>query len=93
VALSSLVRELRSRGCHHILCYSGYTYEALCLRAKSEPAIRAVLDQIDVLIDGPYVAALAEGAGPWTGSANQRVLMLKACQALVGPKGSAGRTD
>ncbi|MND03817.1 hypothetical protein D3C83_238170 [compost metagenome] len=26
------------------------------------------------MIDGPYVAALADGAGPWTGSANQRVI-------------------
>lgn len=77
-ALLSLVRELRSRSCRHILCYSGYTYENLLLRSKAEPAVGVVLDEIDMLIDGPYVAALANGAGPWTGSANQRVLALKA---------------
>jgi anaerobic ribonucleoside-triphosphate reductase activating protein len=76
-ALLALVGELRSRGCEHILCYSGYTYEALRLRAEGEPAIGAVLDEIDMLIDGPYVASLADGADPWTGSANQRVLTLK----------------
>ena len=75
--LLALVLALRSGGCRHILCYSGYTYEALRRRAEWQPAIRAVLDEIDVLIDGPYVAALADGAGPWTGSANQRVLTLK----------------
>lgn len=75
--LLALVLALRSGGCRHILCYSGYTYEALLRQAEWQPAIRAVLDEIDVLIDGPYVAALADGAGPWTGSANQRVLMLK----------------
>jgi anaerobic ribonucleoside-triphosphate reductase activating protein len=76
-ALLALVGALRSRGCEHILCYSGYTYEALRLRAEGEPAIGAVLDEIDMLIDGPYVASLADGADPWTGSANQRVLTLK----------------
>ncbi|MFN8632917.1 MAG: 4Fe-4S single cluster domain-containing protein [Chloroflexota bacterium] len=75
--LLALVVALRSGGCRHILCYSGYTYEALRRQAEWQPAIRAVMDEIDMLIDGPYVAALAEGAGPWTGSANQRVLDLK----------------
>lgn len=28
-ALLALILELRMRGCSHILCYSGYTYEAL----------------------------------------------------------------
>jgi anaerobic ribonucleoside-triphosphate reductase activating protein len=75
--LLALVLALRSRGCGHILCYSGYTYEALRRQAVWQQAIGAVLDEIDVLIDGPYVAALADGAGPWTGSTNQRVLGLK----------------
>ncbi|MCC6176186.1 MAG: 4Fe-4S cluster-binding domain-containing protein, partial [Chloroflexi bacterium] len=64
-------------GCQHILCYSGYTYEALRRQAEWQPAVGGVLDEIDVLIDGPYVTALADGAGPWTGSANQRLLVLK----------------
>ncbi len=75
--LLALVRALRRRGCRHVLCYSGYTYEALRRRAELEPAIAAVLHEIDMLIDGPYVAGLAHGAGAWTGSANQRVLTLK----------------
>ena len=75
--LLALVLALRSGGCRHILCYSGYTFEALRRQAEWQPAIGAVLDEIDVLIDGPYVASLAHGAGPWTGSANQRVLALK----------------
>jgi len=27
--LLALVKELRRRGCQHILCYSGYTFETL----------------------------------------------------------------
>jgi hypothetical protein len=51
---------------------SGYTYERLKQMAKHTPAIGMILDEIQVLIDGPYVAKLAESAGPWTGSGNQR---------------------
>ena len=40
------------------------------------PAVGAVLDELDMLIDGPYVARRAGDAGPWTGSGNQRVLAL-----------------
>lgn len=76
--LLALVLALRSGGCRHILCYSGYTYEQLHRRARRQPAVGAVLDALDMLIDGPYVEALAGGAGPWTGSGNQRVLTLTA---------------
>ena len=76
--LLALVRALRARGCRHILAYSGYTYEGLRRMAEQQPAIGAVLDEIEVLVDGPYVAALAGRAGPWTGSGNQRVIDLAA---------------
>jgi anaerobic ribonucleoside-triphosphate reductase activating protein len=76
--LLALNRALRKRGCQHIVCYSGYTYEVLRRRSAREPAIGQVLDEIEVLIDGPFVAALADQAGPWTGSGNQRVVDLVA---------------
>jgi anaerobic ribonucleoside-triphosphate reductase activating protein len=76
--LQALVRALRERGCAHILAYSGYTYERLRRMAAVRPAIGAVLDESDVLIDGPYVEAMAGSAGPWTGSGNQRVIDLAA---------------
>ena len=83
--LLALVLSLRALGCGHILCYSGYTYEVLRRRADRQPAIGDVLDEIDMLIDGPFVAALAEGSGPWTGSANQRVLTLKCSHQAPAP--------
>ena len=76
--LLALVRALRARGCGHILCYSGYTFERLRRLAARRPAVGAALDEIEVLVDGPYVAALASSAGPWTGSGNQRVVDLAA---------------
>lgn len=75
-SLLALVKELRRRGCRHIVCYSGYTFETLMQQAKKQPAIGEVLADIDMLIDGAYVEALAEGAGAWTGSGNQRVIDL-----------------
>ncbi|MCA1626409.1 MAG: radical SAM protein [Acidobacteria bacterium] len=75
--LLELVKELRRRGCQHILCYSGYTFETLMERAKPQPAIGEVLADIDMLIDGAYVEALASSAGAWTGSGNQRVIDMR----------------
>ena len=77
-ALLALVRALRTRGCQHILVYSGYAYEQLRWMGNHAPAIGTILDEIEVLIDGPYIAALAASAGPWTGSGNQRVIDLVA---------------
>jgi anaerobic ribonucleoside-triphosphate reductase activating protein len=75
-SLLALVKELRQAGCEHILCYSGYTFEALNEKATREKAICEVLADVDMLIDGPYVEALADRSGAWTGSGNQRVIDL-----------------
>jgi anaerobic ribonucleoside-triphosphate reductase activating protein len=74
VGLLGLVRALRTRGGRHILAYSGYTFEQLRRIARFRRAVAAVLDDIDVLVDGPFVQALATSAGRWTGSGNQRVI-------------------
>jgi anaerobic ribonucleoside-triphosphate reductase activating protein len=76
--LWAVAQELRVQGCPQILVYSGYTYEHLLRMAQRRPAIAAVLNDADILVDGPYVAALADHAGPWTGSGNQRVINLVA---------------
>lgn len=79
--LFALVRELRSKGCSNIVCYSGYTLETLREKAVTQTSIGEVLDDIDILIDGAYVESLASGAGSWTGSGNQRVIDMKATRA------------
>ena len=71
VGLAVLLRRLKTRGVH-TLVYSGYTLEALARRP--EPAVRVALEFTDLLIDGPFVADLAEGAGEWRGSRNQRLI-------------------
>lgn len=82
--LLALVRALRERACPHILVYTGHRYEDLLARARSELEIGAVLDSIDMLIDGAYIETLASSAGPWTGSGNQRVLEMAAMRPPPG---------
>lgn len=79
--LLALIKSLRSKNCPHIVCYSGYTLETLREKSVREPSISACLDEIDVLIDGPFVQSLAGDAGLWTGSGNQRVIDLAATRA------------
>jgi anaerobic ribonucleoside-triphosphate reductase activating protein len=78
--LLALVRGLRAEGCPHVLCYSGYTLAALRARSERQPPIAEVLATIDLLIDGPFVASAAAGAGLWVGSRNQHVVDLAACR-------------
>ncbi len=61
--LLALVKELRKQGCPHIVCYSGYTLEALLEKSAKQPAIAAGLNEIDILIDGAYIESLSGGAG------------------------------
>ena len=71
--LAALLIELRRREPDlHLTAYSGYTLEALGRRR--EPAVRAALDLLDLLIDGPFVRRLHQGAGEWRGSTNQRLI-------------------
>ena len=86
--LVKLLERLKSLKIHTVV-YSGYALEALANR--SEPEVRSALTLIHVLIDGPFVAALAGGAGEWRGSRNQRVihdpgqvLLPRVSQALEG---------
>ena len=72
VGLAALLRRLKARDIQTVV-YTGYTLEVLARRA-AEPAIRAALELTDLLIDGPFVAALADGAGEWRGSRNQRLI-------------------
>jgi anaerobic ribonucleoside-triphosphate reductase activating protein len=76
--LLALVKELRKQGCPHIVCYSGYTLEALREKAVKQTSIGEILGEIDVLIDAVFIESLAGGARLWTGSSNQSVIDLVA---------------
>lgn len=69
--LLALLEMLKAHGLHTAV-YSGFTLAALARRP--EPEVRAALRLTDLLIEGPFMAALAAGAGEWRGSRNQRLI-------------------
>ncbi len=66
-----------------VWCYTGYTYRAGTLaepQARCE-ATERFLSMIDVLVDGPFIEAQKDIRLKFRGSANQRVIDLKATAA------------
>ncbi len=59
----------------NVMAYTGWTYEHL-LQDGSE-AQKALLMEVDILVDGPFLLAERSLSLPWRGSRNQRVLQLK----------------
>lgn len=72
VALAEAIRERTGKT---IWCYTGFTLEQL--QADPEPARRRLLELIDVLVDGPYVASLRDPDLRFRGSSNQRIIPLR----------------
>jgi anaerobic ribonucleoside-triphosphate reductase activating protein len=72
--LAETVRLIRRRREVSIICFTGYRYEDLFDRPPS-PGVNLLLAQIDVLIDGPYIARSNENRG-LRGSSNQRIFYL-----------------
>lgn len=71
VGLAALLRCLKARDIHTVV-YTGFTLEALVRQRLA--AVRDALAHTDLLIDGPYIPAFADGAGEWRGSCNQRLI-------------------
>lgn len=82
--LSALCRALHARGLN-VWCYTGYTYEELVEKAATEPAVKALLDEIDVLVDGRFVLAERDLLLKFRGSRNQRILDMPATRKAGAP--------
>jgi len=82
-ALLGLLQEFHARYPEKdVWCYTGFTLEELL--GKTDPPSRAVtphtralLENIDVLVDGQYVEALHDIRLKFRGSSNQRVIDVK----------------
>ncbi len=74
-ALSGMVSRIRAVRDMGLIVYTGFVYETLAERAEGDPGLRRFLDQIDLLIDGPYIRE-QDINQPYQGSANQRLLCL-----------------
>lgn len=71
--LAWLARAAHAHG-KNVVCYSGYTMEQLLNLGLKKPDVKALLDEVDYLVDGPYVEALRDLELDYRGSSNQRFL-------------------
>lgn len=71
-ALSAIAAALQDQGLT-VTCFTGRQIEEL--RATGDDDVERFLEQVDLLIDGPYERHAGPG-GLWRGSANQRLLPL-----------------
>jgi anaerobic ribonucleoside-triphosphate reductase activating protein len=65
-----LAKELKSKG-YEVASYSGYTFEQLLEGTEEQ---RALLETLDVLIDGPFLREQRSLELNFRGSRNQRIL-------------------
>ena len=71
--LADLARAVHQRGLD-VWSYSGFTLEELAERAEKDKATRALLSELDVLVDGPYEETQRDLTLHFRGSRNQRVI-------------------
>ena len=71
----------------NVWAYSGWTFEYL--RDQGSEGQKALLAEVDVLVDGPFLMEQRSLALPWRGSRNQRVIdvpaSLAAGEAVIRP--------
>ena len=67
---AELARAIHERTTKNIWCYTGFTFEALL----NNPRQRALLEQIDVLVDGPFIKSQRDETLRFRGSRNQRLI-------------------
>jgi anaerobic ribonucleoside-triphosphate reductase activating protein len=72
LALAAFVRYAHQIKRINIISFTGYKYEDLC-HYPANSGVQQYLEQLDVLIDGPYVENLNDNKG-MRGSSNQRII-------------------
>ena len=73
LAFAELARIIKQPSNKDIWCYTGYTYERIIKDAEK----RQLLEQVDVLVDGPFVQSLRDENLLFRGSSNQRLIDVK----------------
>lgn len=71
---TELAKGIREHSTKNIWCYTGYRFEELL----QNPVQKALLEQIDVLVDGRFIEALKDEELRFRGSSNQRIIDVQA---------------
>ena len=69
-AFTELARIIKSESDKTIWCYTGFTFEEIA----ADERLSQILPWIDVLVDGPFVAAERDATLLFRGSRNQRLI-------------------
>lgn len=73
LTLSKFARQVKDMGLS-IVTFTGYEYEKI--KAAKNPVWNDLLEQTDLLIDGPYIQSQHDLSRPWIGSKNQQYRFL-----------------
>ena len=71
---TALAKGIKQYSNKNIWCYTGFLFEILL----QNPAQKALLEQIDVLVDGRFIEALKDEELRFRGSSNQRIIDVQA---------------
>ena len=58
----------------NVWCYTGYKIEDLLKRCQKEHNLKELLENVDVLVDSPFILELKSYDVPFRGSKNQRLI-------------------
>jgi len=72
-AFTSLARMIRENTRKTIWCWTGFLYEEIL----KDPVKKALLDELDVLVDGPFILSRRNTNLLFRGSDNQRIIYLR----------------
>lgn len=75
---ATLARRIKEETSKTIWCYTGFTLENLL--KENDPNVLELLQNIDVLVDGPFLEEQKDEQLRFRGSANQRIL--EACEIM-----------
>jgi anaerobic ribonucleoside-triphosphate reductase activating protein len=65
----------------HVIVFTGLTYQDIVSLVEAIPAYEVILDNANVLVDGPFIQDEYDARIAYRGSRNQRVIDLRATQA------------
>lgn len=71
---TELAQAIKAKSNKNIWCYTGYLFENLV----KMPDQKALLEQIDVLVDGPFIESQKDEDLLFRGSSNQRLIDVQA---------------
>lgn len=82
--LAKLIAQIRETQTVAIWLYTGWTFEELMIKMKGNKILSFILQNIDVLVDGPFIQEQKDITLEFRGSKNQRVLDMR--QSLLHQK-------